>query len=161
MRITGGEFKGRVLKIPKKICPTQDKVREAIFNILGDEVKDSKFLDLFAGSGSVGIEALSRGAREVVFVDKAKSILKILKENLEATGKTAFSKVICRDALKVELEGYDIVFADPPYDRGFVAKILHLLPKNSLIIIEHSKREQPSIGRHYKYGDTILTFITS
>lgn len=173
MRITGGEFKGRVIKIPKGIRPTQDKVREAIFNILGDRVKDARFLDLFAGSGAIGIEALSRSAKEVVFVEKSGRILRVLKDNLKSLDLPVSRRecedkirIIGKDVLKIvdrtdilSIKGYDIVFADPPYNRGFISKLIPLLPSSSIIILEHSKREEISGGKDYRFGDTILTFL--
>lgn len=174
MRITGGEAKSRIIKVPQGIRPTQDKVRAAIFDILGERVVDTVFVDLFAGSGSVGIEALSRGARKVIFVEKSRRTLRILKENLKLLNYTTKSKVIEKDALKVKVGECDIIFADPPYDKGLANKVMNLfsqgrkatgepswftLYSGKVLVLEHSKREKIEAGKHYKFGDTILTFI--
>lgn len=126
MRITGGVFGGRNLKVPKSdlIRPTQDRVREAVFNILQFELPGKRFLDLFAGSGVVGLEALSRGASSVTFVERERRHLKVLAENLallgaEAAGRT---ETVAGDAYgflsRYAGLGFDIAFADPPYALG-------------------------------------------
>lgn len=129
MRITGGEFGGRNLKVPKSdaIRPTQDRVREALFNILQFDVPGADFLDLFAGSGAVGIEALSRGAKSVTFVEQNRVHLKVLGENLEMVGGRTQdlrlkTTVVAADAYRwlasYSGPGFLIVFADPPYALG-------------------------------------------
>ena len=145
MRITGGEFGGRNLKVPKSdaIRPTQDRVREALFNIIRFEVAGSDFLDLFAGSGAVGIEALSRGAKSVTFVERERRHLAVLKENLETiAGRTldARRETVAGDAYRW-LSGYfgpgfTIGFADPPYalgeEKGY-ASVLSTLAERGVI----------------------------
>ena len=141
MRITGGEFGGRNLKVPKSdaIRPTQDRVREALFNILQFDVPGADFLDLFAGSGAVGIEALSRGAASVTFVEQNRVHLKVLGENLEMVGgKTQDLRlkttVVAADAYRwlasYSGPGFSIVFADPPYalgeEKGYAAVLATL-----------------------------------
>lgn len=138
MRITGGEFGGRNLKVPKSdlIRPTQDRVREALFNIIQFELAGASFLDLFAGSGAVGLEALSRGAVAVTFVEQSKKHLAVLNENLTMVKCTA--EVICADAYRY-LErysgaGFSIAFADPPYalgeERGYASVLKTLAERN-------------------------------
>ena len=123
MRITGGEFGGRNLKVPKTdaIRPTQDRVREALFSMLQTEVPGCGFLDLFAGSGAVGIEALSRGAKRAAFVEANARHLAALRENLALLG-TAAGDVIRADVYRwiatYAGPGFDIGFADPPYALG-------------------------------------------
>ena len=125
MRITGGEFGGRMLKVPKSdaIRPTQDRVREALFNIIQFEVPGCDFLDLFAGSGAVGLEALSRGARSATFIEREKRHLAALKENLDSCRvQSTAVDVVAADAYRW-LEryagpGFSIGFADPPYALG-------------------------------------------
>ena len=123
MRITGGEFGGRNLKVPKTdaIRPTQDRVREALFSMLQTEVPGCDFLDLFAGSGAVGIEALSRGAKRAAFVEANARHLAALRENLALLG-TAAADVIRADVYRwiatYAGPGFDIGFADPPYALG-------------------------------------------
>ena len=122
MRITGGKFGGRNLKVPKSdaIRPTQDRVREALFSILAPEIAGSDFLDLFAGCGAVGLEALSRGARSATFVEQNRRHLVVLNENLGAVGQDA--AVIAADCYRYLATyagpGFSIAFADPPYALG-------------------------------------------
>lgn len=128
MRITGGEFGGRNLKVPKTdlVRPTQDRVREALFNILQFEVPGADFLDLFAGSGAVGLEALSRGAKSVTFVEQNRTHLKVLRENLSlicpSQASTSTAVVVSADCYRYLATysgaGFSIVFADPPYALG-------------------------------------------
>jgi 16S rRNA (guanine966-N2)-methyltransferase len=119
MRITTGEYKGRIIKMPKGIRPTQDKVRKALFDILGD-IKGLSFLDGFAGSGAVGLEAVSRGAREVVFLESSAAGVKVIKENLALLGCPG-CRVMGMDAhaaikgLYKEKARKNIIFFDPPY----------------------------------------------
>lgn len=130
MRITGGEFGGRSLKVPKSdaIRPTQDRVREALFNILQFELPGADFLDLFAGSGAVGLEALSRGARSVTFVEANRRHLAVLKENIASLRNSRDSSawasltVVAADCYRwlaaYAGAGFSIGFADPPYALG-------------------------------------------
>lgn len=121
MRITGGEYRGRRLRSPRgeRVRPTQDRVREALFAMLAAEVRGARFLDLYAGTGAVGLEALSRGAAEVVWVEEDPRACRLARANVSLlSGGTA--EVICADVMRW-LEGagrgrrFDIVFADPPY----------------------------------------------
>ena len=145
MRITGGEFGGRNLKVPKSdaIRPTQDRVREALFNIIQFEVAGSEFLDLFAGSGAVGLEALSRGAKSVTFVEANRRHIAVLKENVETiAGRTldARRETIAGDVYRwIERyagPGFTIGFADPPYalgeEKGY-ASVLATLAERGVI----------------------------
>ena len=125
MRITGGEFGGRNLKVPKsdEIRPTQDRVREALFSILQTEIPGSEFLDLFAGSGAVGLEALSRGAKKATFVEANRRHVAVLRENLEGCRvQPAAAEVVAADCYRwlstYAGSGFTIGFADPPYALG-------------------------------------------
>lgn len=124
MRISGGELRGRNILVPKSdaIRPTQDRVREALFSIIQCETPGARFLDLFAGTGAVGLEALSRGARCAVFVEMSAKHVEILRRNIDAFGKSAQSEVARADAYRYIAgycgEGFDIAFADPPYALG-------------------------------------------
>ena len=130
MRITGGEFGGRNLKVPKSdaIRPTQDRVREAVFNIIQFEVAGCDFLDLFSGSGAVGLEALSRGAKSVTFVEQNRRHLAVLNENLatilgnqtikQSNNQTIVSADAYRWLASYSGPGFSIGFADPPYALG-------------------------------------------
>lgn len=121
MRVVAGELRGRLFEAPpgRHTRPTTDKVREAVFNALGslDVVRDATVADLFAGSGGLGIEALSRGAAHVTFVERDRAALRALRENLRSLGLEAASKVVPGDAM-VMAGGLDVdlVLADPPYD---------------------------------------------
>ena len=145
MRITGGEFGGRNLKVPKTdaIRPTQDRVREALFNIIQCEIAGADFLDLFAGSGAVGLEALSRGAKSVTFVEANRKHIAILNENLEAiVGRTGDGRreTVAGDAYRwiatYSGPGFSIGFADPPYalgeEKGY-ASVLATLAERGVI----------------------------
>ena len=149
MRITGGQFGGRILKVPKSdaIRPTQDRVREALFNILAPEIAGADFLDLFAGCGAVGLEALSRGAKSATFVEKDRRHAAVLRENLNAVlGKRNLERlgnlerlvspgappqVVVADCYRyVETysgPGFSITFADPPYALGEEKGYAHVL----------------------------------
>ena len=143
MRITGGEFGGRNLKVPKSdaIRPTQDRVREALFNIIQFEVPGSDFLDLFAGSGAVGLEALSRGAKSATFVEANRRHLAVLKENLDSCRVQSTAVAVAdADAYRwiatYSGPGFSIGFADPPYalgeEKGY-ASVLATLAERGVI----------------------------
>jgi 16S rRNA (guanine966-N2)-methyltransferase len=175
MRVTGGTGKGRKLKVPagSRVRPTSDKVKQALFNILGQKVEGALFLDLFAGTGGIGIEALSRGAGRVVFVVDSRDSLKVIKKNVEQTGFVEHAQIVASKAetfLKKTSEQFDIVFLDPPYSLALepLLKVLAesgILKLDSILIAEHFKK-QPSIEhtgnlalyREAQYGDTVLTF---
>lgn len=175
MRITSGIFKSRIIKAPAGIRPTLDNVRKAIFDILGDAVGGSRVLDLFAGSGALGLEALSRGAGSCVFVDNGRSSVKAIKENIE--GLALGAEVVYADSLaairKFAGEGaaFDFIFMDPPYYKELAKKSLSsladcdILSETGVVVIEHSKHDplQASSGglrllRTARYGDTLVSF---
>lgn len=180
MRIIGGISKGRRLSSPKgsSIRPTLDRVKETIFNILGKEVEGKVVLDLFAGTGNLGMEALSRGALKTVFVEKAKEALRIIQKNLLQSGFALRSEVISKDVrraiplLERRGDAFDLIFMDPPYEKGWVQKILNQLRdhpiyhRGTILVIEHSRREPiPAdlsgweIIRQRMIGDTVLSFL--
>ncbi len=173
MRIVGGEFRGRTLYAfeGEDIRPTPDKVREALFNILQNRIYGVKFLDLFAGSGAMGIEALSRGAKKVVFNDKDKKSVALVKKNLEKLKIDTGFEVVNQDGVlfvSSAREKFDIIYIDPPYKAGLnelaVSASINSLEKGGLIILES---EQPFEGEieglkvadTRKYGRVILTFF--
>jgi 16S rRNA (guanine(966)-N(2))-methyltransferase RsmD len=175
MRITGGIGRGRQLKVPagEKVRPTSDKVKQALFNILGDRVPGSVFLDLFAGAGGVGIEALSRGADRVVFVDGDRGSLDVVKHNIEHAGFAHCAETVLAKAetfLKKRSGPYDIVFLDPPYTMEMLPLLQQVagsgLLKNDAVVIAEHFRKQLSPGmagalaleREARYGDTVLAF---
>ena len=143
VRITGGEFGGRNLKVPKTdaIRPTQDRVREALFNIIQCEIAGAEFLDLFAGSGAVGLEALSRGAKSATFVEANRRHIAILNENIDGFQVQATeTEVVAADAYRwiatYSGPGFSIGFADPPYalgeEKGY-ASVLATLAERGVI----------------------------
>jgi 16S rRNA (guanine966-N2)-methyltransferase len=180
MRVIGGKAKGRTLQFPasSKERPTSDFLREALFNIMGS-LEGKSFLDLFAGSGSVGIEAASRGAKEVVFIEKDKKIAAVAQKNSVACNLDKSCRIIARDVsaglidlIKNKCE-FDFVFADPPYSRGLVGITIELLKENpvfkeeAIVVIQHSTREDVEshldkktiLKDQRKYGDNALTFL--
>jgi 16S rRNA (guanine(966)-N(2))-methyltransferase RsmD len=180
LRITGGVFKGRNITLLEKsgVRYTSSKVREAIFNIVGD-VEGKKVLDLFAGSGSFTIEALSRGASSSTSVELDGKMVKILEKNLTSLNLNRYCEVLNMDViyavpfLSKKAFFYDIIFMDPPYERGHVGETMRLLETNriydvdTLIVIEHSKREMLELSNLQSwyqinskgYGDTVITIL--
>jgi len=178
MRIIGGQFKSRIISIPKgvDIRPTQDKVREAVFNILGD-VNGKKILELFAGSGAFGIEALSRGASHATFVDNNFRCAAAIRANLESLGIAAQYYSIIKSNALTSLPGlpkeenkFDIIFLDPPYYRDLAKKCLinidayDILSPIGLVLVEHFKKDiiKPDLNtlvlaEERRYGDVIIS----
>jgi 16S rRNA (guanine966-N2)-methyltransferase len=166
MRVVAGEFKGRRLAAPRgtRTRPTADRVREALFSMLGD-VSDARVLDLYAGSGALGIEALSRGAESATFVERDARAAAVIERNLAALGLD--QPVVRQDALRfvARAEGtYDLVFCDPPYDfasrlAGPLAERLPALTAEGARIVTESDRRKPlelplPLLTERTYGDT-------
>jgi 16S rRNA (guanine966-N2)-methyltransferase len=172
MRIIGGEFKGRNLKSPPSlnVRPTSDRLRETLFNVIAPRIEGARFLDLCAGSGAVGIEALSRGASHATFVDRSRRMCKLIEANVELCRISEAQSVIYCSEVNEFLrqsrdERWDIVYFDPPYKEDYL-KTLQLLGNNELVIAEHHhKTELPdTIGdlqrtRILKQGDSALSFF--
>lgn len=181
MRVISGVAKGKKLKSPKgKIRPLSDQAKEALFNILQNKVIDCYFLDLFAGTGSVGIEALSRGATLSIFVELDKKAVQVIRENLQNCGFTDRAEVYALDViraikiLKRKQAKFDIIFMGAPYGSPNLEKTLHelsdgaLLKGKGIVVAEHRKqhRLEESYGslkklRDARYGETVLTFYES
>ena len=156
MRIVGGRLRGRTLAAPKSqaIRPTADRLRESLFNILvhayGDPVTDARVLDLFAGTGALGVEALSRGAAFALFVDDGAEARALLRENVAALGLGGATRVFRRDATKLgaahPIEPFSLVFLDPPYGRGLAEQALASaraggwLTADALIVVEEAAK---------------------
>lgn len=179
LRIIGGKLKGKLIKVPhgNRIRPTSDKVRESLFNILDtDVITDSRFLDLFAGSGAVGIEALSRGAQFATFVESDIKHLRILRENLNTCNLHKKVDVLSGDVYSIiesisfKARSYDVIFADPPYNNTNLDILLQKIIINvnitpyGILAIEHSSKDflprtvnEFNKYRDYKYGDTTLS----
>lgn len=176
MRVIAGEAKGRKLRSLKgnDTRPTLDKVREALFSSVGRRVEQARVLDLYAGSGALGIEALSRGASAATFVEKSRKAVEVIRRNLDETG-LAGSSVVMRQSAEDFLglppsQTYDLVLVDPPYARGLPAKPLDLLlsghlSDDALVVVEISSRADAKVPDGYElvskksYGDTTLVFM--
>lgn len=171
MRLTGGTMRSRRVAAPKgrAVRPTPARVKEALFSILADRVADARVLDLFAGSGALGFEALSRGAAHVTFVEAHAPTAHAIRRTGEALGVAAQCDVVVGPAERVvpRLQGrYDLVFADPPYATPLAPSLLSdLAGRASLIIYEHSGKAPAaphprfSVKREAKYGAVALTFL--
>ncbi|NLN59441.1 MAG: 16S rRNA (guanine(966)-N(2))-methyltransferase RsmD [Deltaproteobacteria bacterium] len=179
MRIIGGSQRGFLFKTPKgvHVRPTTDMIREALFNIL-QPVSGKTFLDTFAGTGGVGMEALSRGAAQVVFLEKKMTLVRSIWDLAKELSYEHKVNVISSDVKKgipqvAELDiEFDNVFLDPPYQRGLIEDTITrigeagLIGENSVMVVQHSKREPVRvthekfiIEQQRKYGDSMLTFI--
>jgi len=170
LRIIAGEFKGRRLKTPttNKVRPTSDRVREAWFSILQQSIPDARVLDLFAGSGALGFEALSRGAVSVAFVETHRASLTALKANTEALKVEDRVTIHRSDALRfaerLQPAQYDLAFADPPYASDAAARLVELYrvtPFARVFSIEHSADLSMVVGDTRRYGDTAITILQS
>lgn len=170
VRVTGGSFRGRGLAVPPGARPTEGRVREALFSIWGDRVEQARMLDLFAGSGIVGLEALGRGALAVLFVDESLRAVKTLEANAAQLGETVEVRRLPLPAGLARLTGpFDLVFTDPPYAfaeyEALLAGIVPLLAPDGEIVVEHSSRNDLPIevGRLVRtdvrrYGESALSF---
>ncbi len=176
MRITSGRLRGLRLKTPKgaDIRPMMDRVRKALFDVLGERVKGARVLDLFCGTGALGIEALSRGAQEVVFVDQSPKALALVKENLRRAkieeGVQIKRLTLPRELSRLKEEGpFDLVFVTPPYGRGLAAKTLpflsELISPGGVVVVEERAEEEVPYPQGLKpfkekiYGATRLLFF--
>jgi 16S rRNA (guanine(966)-N(2))-methyltransferase RsmD len=183
MRIIAGQFKGRHLKSPPslRVRPTSDRLRETLFNVIAPRVEDARFLDLCAGSGAVGIEALSRGARHVVFVDRSRRSCSLIEANLALCRIANDQQVIyCSEAgeflrqSKPEIP-WDIIFFDPPYKDDYLKTLeflgaheSQLLSEDGLLIVEHHHKnllletiDKLHRTRLLKQGDSSLSFYSA
>ena len=177
MRVISGTARGTVLKTPDGMLtrPTADRVKEALFSILQFEVPGAVVLDLFGGTGQLGIEALSRGAKRAVFVDEREDACRLISENLKRTKFTDFATVRRSDYalfLKNCTEKYDIIILDPPYADVFLENSLNLiteidiLQSGGIIVTERPLEKDLSMefsgyqrSKDYKYGKTVLTLF--
>lgn len=179
MRVIGGRLGGRRLSAPAGDAtrPTSDRVREAIFNILGPPPDDARVLDLFAGAGGLGIEALSRGAASAVFVDASRAAARTVRANLAALGLDDVTRVVIADAARAlgDLErggaAFDWIFVDPPYATELAEQALRrlgggaLVRPGAVVVVEHDRRR--ALDQAYgalelrdrrRYGDTEVSF---
>lgn len=175
MRVIAGEARGRKLReLPGlDTRPTTDKVKESIFNIVQFDIEGRRVLDLFAGTGQMGVEALSRGARWVTFVDSRREAVKVVRENVALTGYEEKSEILNRDALAFVAgrpQSFDLLFLDPPYRTGLMEKALEaivgidIVTEHGIIVCETAADEVlPEVaapyekGREYRYGKIKVT----
>lgn len=178
MRVIAGTARGTILKTIESLNtrPTTDRVKEAVFSSIQFDILDRVCLDAFAGSGALGIEALSRGAQSAIFVDQATECQQVIKANLTKTGLIGRSQVFTGDVfeklkqIKGKYPPFDLVFLDPPYGKNLCEKVIlqliqdDMLKKNAIIVIEHDSSEElnESIGflsrvKSKKYGSTFIS----
>ena len=181
MRVIGGKYRGRLIRAPRGqgVRPTSDRLRETLFNIIAPQIEGSRFLDICAGSGAVGIEALSRGAACAAFIDSSRRSCVVIESNLASLGITSNATIINRDAVAAikRLSGdeakFDIIFFDPPYASDIYSQVMSgiaagdLLGPEALVIAEHRAKTRPAAGygelkiyRELKQGDSALAFYT-
>ena len=178
VRVISGSARGLKLNTPgdDRVRPTTDRVKESMFNIVQDWVCDSQVLDLFAGSGALGIEALSRGASQAVFCDNSLDSIKIIKSNIEKARVVDRSQIVsgdfkrCLRDMEAKNQSFDMIFVDPPYYEGLFEEVLDtirsckILKKDGIVIVEHDAKrpigqvEGLEVYKEKKYGITMLTF---
>ncbi|MBI5745770.1 MAG: 16S rRNA (guanine(966)-N(2))-methyltransferase RsmD [Nitrospirae bacterium] len=183
MRVISGIARGRKIRAPKgmELRPTSDRVKESLFNIIRDRVEGCRFLDLFSGTGNIGIEAISRGAAWVTFVERDPRFLKSIRENLSLIGLESGCEIISSGAAEYIKKGakegkqFNIIFVDPPYKSDILEKEIfpllgetEILAKGGVVVVEHySKKKLPDgagkliHGDDYRYGDTMLSLYES
>ena len=183
MRVVGGRVRGRNLAAPRSdaIRPTSDRLRESVFNVLahayGDPVTGARVLDLFAGTGALGIEALSRGAAFALFIDDGAEARALIRQNIDALGLGAATRVFRRDATKLgpahPVEPFSLVFLDPPYRKGFAERALASLHEGAwltpeaLIVVEEAKDAEFAPPAEFvelerrAYDDTVIVIMRS
>ena len=178
MRIIGGNLRGRKIRQPllKSVRPTKDRVREAVFNMIAEKVPSSMVLDLFAGSGAYGLEALSRGAAGSIFVENDKDCASVLMKNIDSLSLSDKSEVIIKDAevfFAENTQKFDLIFSDPPYGYNITRNNLiminqyDILNPSGILVCEHSSSEDVSLEEEvclsvYKqksYGDTTISIF--
>jgi 16S rRNA (guanine966-N2)-methyltransferase len=180
VRVISGTLRGRRLKAPTGMAtrPTADRIRESVFNILAGSIQYRRVLDLFAGTGALGIEAMSRGADSAVFIDQAKSALAVIRQNIRDLGLDDQTRIIHWDirknlnCLSSDPLSFDLVFMDPPYETNTVSPALTALVSSgalapgALVVIEHSAREpipHPvgtlALADQRRFGKTLVSFM--
>jgi 16S rRNA (guanine(966)-N(2))-methyltransferase RsmD len=179
MRVIGGRYGGRTLRSAEGLAvrPTSDRLRETLFNILAPGIAGKQFLDLCAGSGAVGIEAVSRGASHTTFVERSRRACSVIRRNIEALGIEDMITIVNRDAvgalrrLAAESRVFDLVFVDPPYDAKVRSEMMDslglglVLAQQAIVVVEHRAKTPPQsefgrirVYRSLKQGESALTF---
>lgn len=174
MRIVGGILRGRYIRVPagRDLRPSTDKTREAIFSVLGDDIACPRVADLFCGSGALGLEALSRGADQAVFVDSSKEAIRAVRHNLKELRLQSKTQTKLMDVFKIRpslLEGVTIIFADPPYGKRYGDNLLSLLSLkkfayDGIIVLEHESEwsyagSEFRILKRIDFGDSSVSFL--
>lgn len=181
MRIVGGAFRGRPLATPRSdaIRPTTDRTREAVFNVLAHRfagrLEGARVLDLFAGTGALGLEAISRGAASCLFIEESAEGRGLIRTNVEAFGLQGRTKIFRRDATNLgeigTIQPFDLTFADPPYGKGLGEQALHAalaggwLERQALCVVEEAASALFTLGAGFEvvderdYGETVIRFI--
>lgn len=177
VRVTSGTAGGLWLKVPKDFSsrPTQDRIKQAIFSSLGNRIPDATFLDLFAGTGSLGIEALSRGAAQVVFVEKDRNHVSIIQENLAycKLAGVVFNRTVETYLEQSEQHKFDVILADPPYTKGIhnltndpvIVALRDWIKSDGCLVWEHDKRNRWEENSRWEliktctYGETALSYL--
>ena len=180
MRIITGKARGLQLTVPKNydVRPTADRVKESVFNIIGSKIIGATVLDLFAGTGNLGLESWSRGAKAITFIDESKESLRLVKSNIAKCRADADCTVLKGSAPQVAerlaQQGmrFDFAFCDPPYNKGWVQQIIAVLGKTPFLqnggylVVEHSAHDELPVlpegcelVRSQRYGETIIDFI--
>lgn len=181
MRIVGGEFRGRPLAAPRSqaIRPTSDRTREAVFNVIAhrypERLEGARVLDLFAGTGALGLEALSRGAASCLFIEESAEGRGLIRDNVEAFGLQGRTKIFRRDATRMgdagTIQPFGLVFADPPYGKGLGERALQTalaggwLLDDALCVVEETASAPFAASEHFAvvdqrdYGETVIRFI--
>ncbi len=177
MKITGGQWTGRNIQVPKGVRPTTARSKEVLFGLMGDRIPDSLVIDLFCGSGALGLDALSRGADHVFFVDRSMRAIHAVRGNIEIMEVEEWCTVIPGDAFRVlknlASQGYqaDVITADPPYDSELADRILQSVAESEImvpggwLVVEHRSGEKISEGacgnfslvKSRKLGDTMIS----
>ena len=174
MRVIAGRYKGRRLKAPTwdGLRPTSDKLRETLFNILAPRIEGARIFDGYAGTGAVGIEALSRGAAHVTFVEQDRRATALIASNIEVCGAAGGYTVETGDvetALRTSVATFDVIWLDPPYDTASVDALeaaANVLAPGGIVVLERATRHEPDVPdsltriRDVKSGDSTLTFFT-
>ena len=170
MRIVAGRWRGRRIRPPTdaRVRPTADRVREAWMSIVQPYLDDARVLDLFAGSGALGLEALSRGAASADLIEVSPAGVQAIRDNAELLGAGDAARVHRADAMrfieKLEAGAFDVAFADPPYGHGLAKAVaerwLHV-PFATLLGVEHSTKEEMPAGDTRRYGSTAITFYVA
>lgn len=170
IRVCAGRYSSRRIECPAKgVRPTTDRVKQAVFSTLPVDLDGTDVLDLFAGSGNLGIEALSRGAGHVVFVDSSQACTRVIEKNLrllDALDRAQVVRAEARDFLGKHQGGFDVIFMDPPYNKGLASElaphVYTFVKTGGVLVIEHSP-DEPVLVHPWKtrtYGDTMITYLT-